>query len=134
MTETTMEIEKQEADIPTGVERTRNVRTFVPQVDIYEIDDTVVLLADMPGVDESAIDITLEKNVLTIRGEVDLPEFDEYELTYEEYNVGDFERTFTLSDEVDRDGIEAKVKHGVLRVTLPLAEYAKKRKIPVLTE
>ncbi|MDX1614930.1 MAG: Hsp20/alpha crystallin family protein [Candidatus Promineifilaceae bacterium] len=134
MSEPTMEIEKREAELPAGTERTRMTETFIPSVDIYETEDTVFLLADMPGVDDESIDITLEKNVLTIRGEVEAQSPDEHEPAYSEYRVGDYERTFTLSDEVDRDRIEATMKNGVLRLRLPKAEEAKTRKILVKAE
>jgi len=134
MNEQTMEIEKQEAETPMGIERTRTMRTYMPAVDIYELDDTVVLLADMPGVSEESIDVTLEKHVLTIRGQVELQETEESEPTYVEYYVGDYERTFALSDEVDRNKIEATIKNGVLRLVMPKADEAKTRKITVRSE
>lgn len=126
-----MEIQKQEAEEIEGAERTRTRRVFIPNVDIYEEGETVYLLADMPGVDEESIDITLEKNVLTINGYVDDEQMEGYGLAYGEYRVGDYERTFALSDEVDRNKIEASVRDGVLKLTLPKAEEAKARKITV---
>lgn len=125
-----LEVQKQEAEEMEGVERTRTRRVFIPKVDIYEEGDTVYLLADMPGVDQESIDITLEKNILTITGFVD-DEMEDYGLAYSEYRVGDYERTFALSDEVDRSKIEATVSDGVLKLTLPKAEEAKARKIAV---
>ena len=125
-----LEVQKQEAEEMEGVERTRTRRVFIPKVDIYEEGETVYLLADMPGVDQESIDITLEKNILTITGFVD-DEMEDYGLAYSEYRVGDYERTFALSDEVDRSKIEATVSDGVLKLTLPKAEEAKARKIAV---
>ncbi len=129
MTEAT--IQKQEARDLEGAERTRTRRVYIPRVDIYETGDTVVLLADMPGVNEDDVDITLEKNVLTITGYVGARERDDYSLAYSEYSEGDYERTFALSDEVDRNNIEAVMKNGVLKLTLPKAEEMKARKIAV---
>lgn len=126
-----LEVQKQEAQEIEGAERTRTRRMFIPSVDIYEEDDTVYLVADVPGVDEESIDITLEKNILTINGYVDDEDMEGYGLAYGEYRVGDYERTFALSDEVDRNKIEATVKNGVLKLTLPKAEEAKARKITV---
>jgi HSP20 family molecular chaperone IbpA len=131
MTEQTLELEKQEVETSGEVETTRNGRTFVPRVDIYETENSVVLLADMPGVDESSVDITLEKNILTINGYADPQAPVNFEPAYAEYRVGNFERTFALSDEVDREQIEATVKNGVLRLVMPKAEAAKTRKIAV---
>jgi len=127
----TLEAEKQEVETVEGAERTRARRAYVPRVDIYETDNAIVLLTDMPGVDEDAIDITLEKNVLTINGLVEENNPDNYSLVYAEYQTGDFQRSFTLSNEIDRDKIEATVKNGVLRLYLPKAEPAKTRKITV---
>lgn len=129
MSEMTMELEKKEVETPTGVERTRARRTFVPRVDIYEIEDQVVMLIDMPGVGEDSIDITLEKNLLTIRGYGEEVTQTGYERLYREYIVGDYERTFSLSDEVNRDDIQALLSNGVLRIVLTKAEEAKARKI-----
>jgi HSP20 family molecular chaperone IbpA len=131
MTEQTLELEKQEVETTGEVETTRNARTFVPRVDIYETENSVVLLADMPGVDESSVDITLEKNILTINGFAGPQAPDNFEPAYAEYQFGNYERTFALSDEVDREQIEATVKNGVLRLVMPKAEAAKTRKISV---
>lgn len=124
--------EKQELQEREGAERTRTSMVYMPRVDIYEQDEHTVLLADMPGVDENSIDITLEKNILTIRGYVEEP-MEGYGLAYSEYGVGDYERTFALSDEVDRNKIEASMKDGILRLVLPKAPEARARKIAVQT-
>jgi HSP20 family molecular chaperone IbpA len=127
------EVQKQEAQNIAGTERTRNRRVYVPKVDIYEAKDAIMLIADMPGVDEKSVDITLEKNVLTIAGTVEPESFEGHNITYSEYGSGDYERAFTISDEVDREKIEASVKQGVLRVTLPKAEPVKAKKITIKT-
>ena len=126
-----IDVQKQEAQEMEGAERTRTGLVFVPNVDIYESGDDVVLLADMPGIDENTIDIMLEKNILTIRGFADDGEREGYGLAYSEYDTGDYERTFALSDEVDRNKIEATMKNGVLKLTLPRAEEARTRRIEV---
>jgi len=127
----TKEMHKKETGAREGVERTRSKKLFTPPVDIIEGKDNLYLVADLPGVDGNSLDITLEKNVLTIYGTVE-PEMPEnHRLVAAEYGIGDYQRTFTLSDEIDRDRIEAAVKNGVLRLTLPKAEAAKTRKIPV---
>jgi HSP20 family molecular chaperone IbpA len=115
----------------TGAERTRDRLAFVPRADVYETEDEIVVVADMPGVDENSVDITLEENVLTIDGYVEPEPPEGLSLAYAEYRVGDYARAFTLSDQIDRDGIEATVKDGVLRLRLPKAEAAKKRTIPI---
>ena len=128
------DIQKKTAQIPVETERTRSRKVFLPKVDIYETGDSIVLIADMPGVDENHVDMTLEKNVLTIAGTVVPPAFPGYSAAYAEYDVGDYQRAFTLSDEVDRDRIDARVRNGVLRVTLHKAEPVKARKIAIKAE
>ena len=124
------ETEKREV-AETGAERTRDRLAFVPRADVYEVDDAIVVVADMPGVDENSVDITLEQDVLTINGYVE-PEYPEgYELTSAEYRIGDFTRAFTLSDKIDRENIEATVSNGVLRLRLPKLSEARKRTITV---
>jgi len=126
-----IQTEKQEVQTTEGVERTRSVRCYVPKVDIFPLDDGIVILAEMPGVDENNVDITLEKDVLTIKGFVTFEEPEGYELTYGEYAVGDFQRSFTLPDEIDRNNIKASVSDGVLRLSLAKAPEAQTRKITV---
>jgi HSP20 family molecular chaperone IbpA len=132
MTDTRGEHKKKEAELEKGVELTRAMRLYTPAVDIIEHENNIELLADMPGVDEKSVDITLEKDLLTIYGKVepDIPE--NHRLVLSEYCVGDYKRTFTISSEVDRDRIQASVKDGVLKLVLPKAESAKTRKIPVM--
>ena len=127
----TMEVEKQEAEVVEGTERTRAGKVFVPRADIIETEEAILVVADVPGVDENSIDITLEKRVLSINGQVNPATPENFSLTYAEYGLGDFERKFTLSDEIDQDHIEATVKDGVLRLTLPKAGPAKTRRIAV---
>ena len=115
----------------TGAERTRDRLAFVPRADVYETNEEIVVVADMPGVDEHSVDITLEENVLTINGYVESQQPEGHTLAYAEYRVGDYVRAFTLSDQIDRDGIEATVKDGVLRLHLPKAEEARMHKIPI---
>ncbi len=131
MTDINREVTKKEANVPDGVERTKPRRVFKPDVDITERKDETVLIADLPGVDDQSLDITLEKNVITIRGRVQPDTPAAYRLAYAEYEVGDYERAFTLSDEVDKDRIQATIKNGVLKLVLPKAPAAKARKISV---
>jgi HSP20 family molecular chaperone IbpA len=113
----------------------RRVRTYSPKVDIVERKDDIVIIADMPGVDEKSVDITLESDTLTISGTVDerlggrLPEGARPGLR--EYEAGDYRRVFTINEAIDRDRVGATVKHGVLRLVLPKAEEARSRKIAV---
>jgi len=131
MTDTNREMTKREANVTEGAERTSPRRVFKPDVDIIEEENETVLTADLPGVDDKSLDITLEKNILTIKGQVDLQMPAGCRLVYGEYEVGDYERSFTLSDEVDKDQIQATIKNGVLKLVLPKAVAAKARKIAI---
>ncbi|HOJ52207.1 MAG TPA: Hsp20/alpha crystallin family protein [Syntrophales bacterium] len=125
-------MEKERITAATRVnEEKQNRKVYVPKVDIYETGDGMVLLVDMPGVDEKTVDVTLNRNVLTIQGRAEAEKFEGYSLAYTEYGTGDYQRAFTISDEIDRDKIEAVVKNGVLKITLHKAEQAKARKIAI---
>lgn len=125
------DLQKEEVQTVEGTERTRARKAYVPRVDIYETDDQIVLLADVPGVDENSLDITLEKNILSINAMVEGEHPANYNLAYAEYGIGDFQRNFTLSNEIDQEKIRATVKSGVLRLDLPKAGPARARKISV---
>ena len=134
MTDKAGEMQKKEADTPETGERTRACRIYSPQVDIIERQEEIVVIADMPGVDEKSIDITLEKNVLTIYGRVEFEAPKDHRPVLSEYGIGDYQRVFTLSDEVGRDNIQASVKNGVSKLVMPKAESAKTIKIPIKAE
>jgi len=121
--------EKQE--VQAGGESTRNVPVFIPSVDIYESQDSLTLVADMPGVPLENVDIDLDADQLTIRGTVPLRAENSGKVLFQEYCTGDYYRQFTLSNEIDRAKIQASMKDGVLRLVLPKAEAAKPRKITV---
>jgi HSP20 family molecular chaperone IbpA len=130
-----MELEKQELKDENAaaelVEQPEVRCRFTPRTDIYESEDAIFLSLDMPGVSQEGVEMTLEKNILTVKGSVADNRSEDYQLTYREYRVGDFQRAFALSDEVNRDAIDASMKNGVLRIILPKMEEAKARKIEV---
>lgn len=129
MTET--QVQKKEKKDMDKVESTRSGRCFIPPTDIIDKEDRITVLADMPGVEQTSIDITLENNVLTIQGCVKEENPENYSLVHSEYQVGDYYRSFTLSDTIDQDKIKAKYENGILRLELPKAEKAKSRKIEI---
>ena len=106
-------------------------KVFLPRVDIVETGDAIRLMADLPGVGEEDLEIVLEKNVLTLKGKVKRTAPEGYTLAYREYEEGDYERTFTIPDEVDRQGIEASISQGTLHLTLPKAKQVLSKKILV---
>lgn len=124
-------VQKRESAEVERAERIREGKTFIPATDIVETEDKILLLADMPGVDEKSINVTLENNVLTIEGQQTTNEPENMSLFYSEYETGNYYRSFTLGDAIDRAKIEAKYKGGVLHLILPKAEEAKSRKIEV---
>ena len=128
------EYEKRPAQVPVETERMTNRRVYVPKVDIIETGEAMVMYADMPGVNEKSVEVTLEKNVLKITGAVESDAFPGHSIAYAEYDVGDYERAFTVSDEIDRERIEAVVKNGVLKIALHKAPQAEVKKITVRTE
>ena len=127
----TMEVQKQEETSVDEMERTRSRRSFVPRADIYETESEIIVIADVPGASEKTVDITLEKNVLSITAYVEPAIPNGLDIAYAEYEEGDYQRSFRLSDEIDRDKIEATVSEGVLRLVLPKAKEAMTKKIAV---
>jgi HSP20 family molecular chaperone IbpA len=125
-----MEVQEQEL-VQEETERTRECRCFVPRTDIYEVDDNIILELDMPGINQNAIEITLEKNILNVKGYAQIDDTGDYSLALAEYEIGDYERNFRISDAVAKEKIDALYQDGVLRLTLPKAEQAKARKIAV---
>ena len=130
----TMEIQEQEEAPVDEMERTRSRRSFVPRADIYETEKEIVVLADIPGANEKTDDITMEKNVLSITAFIEPSIPSGFEIAYAEYEEGDYQRSFRLSDQIDRDNIEALVSDGVLRLRLPKAQEARSKKIAVKTK
>lgn len=102
-------------------------RAYVPAVDILDDKSETVLIMDLPGVAEKDVDISVEKNVLTIKGGQTDADIADRQLVYSEYGVGDYHRSFVLSDDVDRENIAATLKDGVLKVKLPKVSPVSKK-------
>ena len=129
--EKSLEIPKHEVIKADEMERTRDRFCYIPKTDIYETEDEIILVADVPGAEQDTVDITLEKNILSINAFVDDDVPGGYDRIYSEYEGGDFERSFRLSDEINQNNIKAVVNNGELRLHLPKAEPAKIKKIKV---
>jgi HSP20 family protein len=119
---------KTEAQAPA--EQTRAGLIFTPAVDIFETDQAITLLADMPGVMPESLSIDLKDNVLTLIGDVHPPDKGEVNL-YKEYQTGKYYRQFTLSEMIDQSKIEAILNDGVLNLMLPKVAKPAARKIEV---
>ena len=100
-------------------------RLYTPPIDIHEGPEGLTLEADLPGATEQNLRIQLEENILSLYARIDSPTPEKARLVHEEYRLGDYHRSFILSDEVDRDRITADLKNGVLRLFLPKAERAR---------
>lgn len=118
-----------EADVPVPEPEPRLL--FTPPIDIYETPDGLVLYADLPGVTADSLDLQVQDKRLTLYGRVQQPAGAPVRVLHQEYQTGDFLRSFILSDEVDHERIQAKLNNGVLRVELPRAARAKPRRIDV---
>ena len=116
-----------------SVEETGEVmaQAFTPPIDIHDQPDGLVLEADLPGATEQNLQIQLEDNVLSLYARIDSPAPEGARLLHEEYRLGDYQRSFILSDEVDRDRITAELTNGVLRLFLPRADRARTRRIEI---
>lgn len=104
---------------------------FAPPVDIHDSPEGLTLEADLPGAAEDAMVVQLEDNVLSLSARIGSPAPDGARLIHQEFHVGEYHRSFILSDEVDRDRITAELKNGVLKVFLPRADRAKARRIEI---
>jgi len=109
---------------------TRDEALYIaPPVDIFETEDALTVIADLPGVGKEAVDIRVEDDILTIKGKAGYkrPE----NMILEEFDLHGYFRQFQLSDEVDQSKISAETKNGVLTITLPKAEKSKPKRIKV---
>jgi HSP20 family molecular chaperone IbpA len=120
---------KKEIDKREG-EPTREGLQFVPDVDIAEDENGIVLYADLPGVRIEDLDIDVRDGVLTLSASVESP-MEHHRLRYKEYEIGGFTRRFNLSERIDPAKISAELNNGVLRLSLPKAEEHKPRKIEI---
>lgn len=125
------DVARRESGQPIEAERVEKAPTFAPAADVLETDTGAVLIVDLPGCDEKSVDVRVEENVLTVTGRAERENLPDHELTYCEYRTGDFERSFSVSELIDTEKIEATVRDGVLRLTLPKVEAAKPKKIQV---
>jgi len=107
---------------------------FTPPIDIYETDEGLVLHADLPGVTIETLELQVQDNKLTLFGRVEPMMREDARMVHQEYEVGDFLRSFILSDDVDHDRIRASLNNGVLKIVLPKAPQTPPRKIDVTAD
>lgn len=112
-------------------ETTIPARVFLPTADIYETQDALTVILEMPGVEKSNVDVRVEDGILEVEGRLDLSKYQGLQPLYTEYNIGHYSRSFQLSSRIDQNKIGAELKDGVLSLTLPKVEEAKPRSIEV---
>ena len=122
---------REKKELVAKEEKTVPGRYYVPYADIYETDDALAVVMEMPGVEKKDLNIGLENDVLKVDGRIDFSKYESMEPVYSEYNVGHYARSFTLSNKVDQDKISANLEDGVLTLTLPKAKHAQPRKIEI---
>lgn len=122
---------QQKREVEKPQETTVPARFYQPNTDIFEEDASLTLVMEMPGVRKDNVDITIEKNVLSIEGKIDFSQYENLEPVYTEYNVGPYKRSFSLSSKIDQSKISAEMVDGLLTLVLPKAEEAKPRVIQI---
>ena len=122
---------REKKELATKEERTVPGRFYVPQTDVYETEDALTVVMEVPGVGREDIEIELKDDVLRVEGKIDFAKYGGMEPVYTEYNVGHWARSFSLSDKVDRERIEARLEDGVLMLTLPKTAAARPRQIEI---
>ena len=122
---------KEKVEVPASAEQMKPGPVFTPNVDIFETDKEIVMLADIPGVKTQDLSIDLRDNTLTLSGDVKPLNHPEEEDILIEYQVGSYYRQFTLTGGIDQSKIDASLNDGVLRLTLPKLGKAMPRQITV---
>jgi len=114
-----------------GIQSIQSNREYVPATDILETDKDLTLYMDLPGVGKDEVSINVEKNILKIEGHINSGSYNDLKLIYKEYNVGNYMREFTLSNQIDQSKIEAKIDNGVLTLILPKVPKLQPQQIQV---
>ena len=122
---------QQKREVEKQQESTVPARTFMPTTDIYGTESALTVVLEMPGVDKSNVDISVDAGILTIEGRLDFSKYQDMQPVYTEYNIGHYRRSFSLSSKIDQSKIGAEMADGVLTITLAKAEEAKPRRIRV---
>ena len=112
-------------------ESTMPVRDFVPVTDIFETEQALTVVLEMPGVSKESVEVGVENDVLLITGRIDSSKYEGLQPLYTEYNIGNYSRSFQISSKIEQEGIKAELKDGVMTLVLPKAEKAMPRRISV---
>ena len=120
---------QQKREVEKAQEATRPTRAFVPNTDIFETEDALTLVLEMPGVDRENIDLQVENGILTVEGRIDFNKYEGLHPLYSEYSVGPYRRSFRIAGSQDKS--TAELSDGVITLVLPKAERAKPRRIEI---
>jgi HSP20 family protein len=112
-------------------ESTVPVLDFLPVTDIFETEQALTVVLEMPGVGKESVEVDLENDVITITGRIDSSKYEGLQPLYTEYNIGNYSRSFQISSKIEQEGIKAELKDGVMTLVLPRAEKAIPRRISV---
>jgi HSP20 family molecular chaperone IbpA len=116
---------------PVGEERTRPGPVYRPEADILERPEDYQVLVDLPGVDEGAVEVRFDKDVLRIEASLSAVPDPDWTPRHLEYEPGGYAREFRISEGIQVDGIEASLRHGVLALRLPKSAHRRPRTIQV---
>ena len=130
MSSQALEVQEKKELVAKG-EKTVPARYYVPHTDIYETDDALMVVMEVPGVDRDNIDVKVENDELRVEARIDFSKYEGLEPLYTEYNVGHFARTFSLSHMIDQQTIGATLTDGVLTLTLKKVQQAQPRRIEI---
>jgi HSP20 family protein len=122
---------QQKRELETKEETTVPARTYLPTADIFETEDALQVILEMPGVQKTNVDVTVQDGILKVEGRLDFSNYRNLQPLYTEYNVGHYSRSFRLSNKIDVNRIGAELTDGVLTLTLPKVEEARPRTIQV---
>jgi HSP20 family protein len=122
---------QEKKELVSKEEKTVPARYYVPTTDIFETEDALVVLMEIPGVEKKDVEVNLENDALRVEGRIDYGKYEGLEPLYTEYNVGHFARSFALSNKIDRQQISAELSDGVLTLTLKKAKEAQPRRIAI---
>jgi HSP20 family protein len=122
---------QQKREVEKKRESTVPSRAFLPVTDIFETDQALTVVLEMPGVRKDNVDVSIENDILTIEGRIDFSAYEGLQPVYTEYNIGHYVRSFEISSKIEQGGISAVLQDGVMTLVLPKAEKAKPRKITV---
>jgi len=122
---------QEKRELVSKEEKTVPARYYVPNTDIHETDDALVVVMELPGVEKKDLSVDLENDVLRVDARIDFGKYEGLDPLYTEYNVGHFSRAFTLSSKIDQQQISAQLEDGVLTLTLKKSREAMPRRINI---